>query len=574
MALTEEQKQGVLNSLTKTAKPGEIGYEKYFGSSKQGVIRETLGDIGGIGTDIVQAGKDRGQKLFESQEGMRKGEQGAIRTIFQSIGQTAGLASDIVGSAVKGIGKAFLPQRGEEAVGRGVQAVGETISKMEPVQAVAQGYERLKQENPALARDISAALGVGELALDAVLGGVASRVAKPIARAGSEAVETVVEQAPKVARETAEKVSQAITPVKTVDEAVEQVLQVRASGTKAPAKIARATDRAKKAFAEIDTTGVQTFDDLNNVMQSKIDELKSVKEQNLASNPNVYKLNTLATTVKTRGGSSLKTNYVDNALKHLEEVYRKTGDIEKLGNIKEAIKQARTKGLTALELDELAQIYGREFGEKAFDGMGNPLTSVNAKMFENVRKGIKNVSRSKMTDDIARSADESMSALINTQQYIQKQIGDLSKLQAKIQERGLVEKLGYVVTKALDIVSAGGLRGVVGGLLPRGAGYKVMNAIDLEEALAKNLEVIQKALKSTTDAQLESAVKELDALLPAVTPDQSSTGVQPFYDTGNPRSSVGQQMPTGPINKLDGIQSEKLRKEMQQRYKSAGVRTR
>ena len=65
----------------------------------------------------------------------------------------------------------------------------------------------------------------------------------------------------------------------------------------------------------------------------------------------------------------------------------------------------------------------------------------------------------------------------------------------KIQERGLLERVGYKAAKVADILTGGSLRGIMGGILPRGVGYKVMNALDLEGVLQRNLNIIQNALK-------------------------------------------------------------------------------
>ncbi len=78
---------------------------------------------------------------------------------------------------------------------------------------------------------------------------------------------------------------------------------------------------------------------------------------------------------------------------------------------------------------------------------------------------------------------------------IDKNVEAVNKLKQKINERGLIEKAGYLLAKYGDILTGGSIRGFVGGILPRGAGYKVMNALDVEQALRKNLDIVEKALK-------------------------------------------------------------------------------
>ena len=54
----------------------------------------------------------------------------------------------------------------------------------------------------------------------------------------------------------------------------------------------------------------------------------------------------------------------------------------------------------------------------------------------------------------------------------------------------------------------------MGGLLPRGVGYKTLNALDLEKHLKNNLEVIQKAIKSKSDDEINRILSKLDDSLP------------------------------------------------------------
>ena len=105
-----------------------------------------------------------------------------------------------------------------------------------------------------------------------------------------------------------------------------------------------------------------------------------------------------------------------------------------------------------------------------------------------------------------------MSSLYNTQRLIDKNIEAVNKLQQKIRQRGLLEEVGYNLSKYSDVLSGGTLRGIVGGLLPRGVGYKVLNAIDIEKSLQKNLEIIQKAIKSKSDDELNRLLKSLDSI--------------------------------------------------------------
>jgi hypothetical protein len=102
---------------------------------------------------------------------------------------------------------------------------------------------------------------------------------------------------------------------------------------------------------------------------------------------------------------------------------------------------------------------------------------------------------------------------------VQKNIEAVAKLEQKIAGMGILEKGAHAFTKYADMLSGGSIRGFVGGLLPRGAGYKVMNALDLEERLRKNLDIINAAINAPTSGGTVSALSSLDDLAtnPAVT---------------------------------------------------------
>jgi len=133
------------------------------GTKPQSFLSETLGDIKGIGSDIVSATKRRSANLGESIEAYKKGEQGLGRTILQGVGQSAGLGSDVFGAGVKGAVKTVLPQSGEDMLKSGVQSVVKPIVQSDAVQSVISKYNSLDEKTQ---RDIDALIGVGSLTLD------------------------------------------------------------------------------------------------------------------------------------------------------------------------------------------------------------------------------------------------------------------------------------------------------------------------------------------------------------------------------------------------------------------------
>ena len=267
--------------------------------------------------------------------------------------------------------------------------------------------------------------------------------------------------------------------------------------------------KAVKGLSNVDTTGVNTFKDLNTKINTKISELAKQVDEDLGVDTFKQLLGNLTVRGKTTAGKIVQTNPVEDALHQLDELYTKTGEAVESANIKELLEIAKNEGLTKLEVNDIARVYGQEFGAKAFGKTGDPLTSVNAQLFENTRKALKDVARSGIKGEKAKIADQAMSNLYNTQRLVKNSVEAVNKLKQKITERGLLEKVGHAVAKYGNILSGGTIRGVIGGLLPRGAGYKVMNMLDIEEALKKNLKILQDAIKSGNNKEIEAILKKL-----------------------------------------------------------------
>jgi len=318
-----------------------------------------------------------------------------------------------------------------------------------------------------------------------------------VAKSGSRATSNLINNAKSVIK--SDKVQNFITPKKGVSDAAGEILQ------------GKPTDVSKgvKALSTIDINGVKTYADLGNKVNESIKGLSRVVDEELGKDLTTTKLIDLTTELKTKSGNTVKTNYVDTALKHLKEMYQKTGDIQGAANIDELVTTANTQGLTKLDINNIARVYNVEFGSKAFGKLDEPLTSVNAQLYETIRTGVKNKARQGIGGDAAKAADKTISDLYSTKRLVDKNTEAVNKLKQKISERGAFEKAGYLVSKYADVLTGGSIRGFVGGILPRGAGYKTMNALDLEQRLSSNLEIIKRAQGAKTPAEMEKILGEI-----------------------------------------------------------------
>jgi hypothetical protein len=91
-----------------------------------------------------------------------------------------------------------------------------------------------------------------------------------------------------------------------------------------------------------------------------------------------------------------------------------------------------------------------------------------------------------------------------------------NKLQQKIKNRTVGQKIGGLIARTMDLMSGGTLKGAASYFLPRGEGLKVLNALDLEKALAKNLAKF-KAL-AEQDLPEATILEQLDSMIPGKLP--------------------------------------------------------
>lgn len=139
----------------------------------------------------------------------------------------------------------------------------------------------------------------------------------------------------------------------------------------------------------------------------------------------------------------------------MEELYSKTLDVDSLDNLRAKYKDpdGTYAKLSEKDLNDLAREYNSNFGKKAFDKNGNPLTSVNATKFENTRSGVKSVSRSLMKDDTMKTLDDQISSLYTAKDLSEKMAGKVDDLYKRVQERGLLEKIGRGAGAAVDLAT-------------------------------------------------------------------------------------------------------------------------
>ncbi len=491
-------------------------------------IKTKLSDIGGRQTETIQ----NAARLY------KEGKQGILSTVGQTLGASIGAAGESFALPINEAVSRAISFVGEYAPENIKKAATDLVQKgIELNKTNIDAYNALPEEQKANIKGVTDLLG-GVLNLSVGAGAV-----KPIGGAVEATIKTVpkaAETASGIAKTGLEAGKKLVVPTKTVEQAVGQIAQ---GGTAALKPV-------ETALKVVDTKGVKTFSDLLGKVDETIPSIAKQVDDELLKDTGIYTLGELATQQTTKAGNTISTNFVEKGLNQLSELYTAIGDDVAKANIDEILTRANTTGLTRKEINDISRIYGQEFGSKAFSKLGDPLTSVNAQNFQNVRSGLKNVARQGLGGEEAKALDSVLSSLYDTKTLVSRNVEAVNKMRQRINERGLLEKAGNILAKTIDTLSGGTLRGFVGGLLPRGAGYKVMNALDIEDALRGNLDIIEKALKQKSDDAFLKVLKDNQSYLSGKSKDLiTSTGkttnqtIAPKAPKNNNISNITQTIP-------------------------------
>jgi len=392
---------------------------------------------------------------------------------IKTLGQIAGFGTDVIGQAIE----AGMPE--------GVKKDLAWLLNTAPAKAIRGTMAELKERHPVafdMATDFTNIFGLIPTG--------------KIAQMGTKSLNKV----DILKGVTPKEVMHTVYPSPTPKEALGQILQGKTKDL----------IKGERAIATINPRGIKTYQDLKNKLDESIPKYVEAVNNQLAKDPKLYNMNELATTTKTISGNTVKQNYVETALNNLKELYTKIEEPVKAQNIEELMNMAKDRGLTKLEVNDIARRYNAEFGDKAFKG-GVPLTSVNAQAYENIRKGLKEVARRGM-DDTVKNLDDITGSIYNTKRLIDKNVEAVTKLRQRVDQRGLGEKIGRFAWDAFDMATFGTAKGALLKMFPRNMGYKVKNAINLEESLKRNLKIVNKALEAKTDGELLNIIRNPEVM--------------------------------------------------------------
>ena len=143
--------------------------------------------------------------------------------------------------------------------------------------------------------------------------------------------------------------------------------------TQAPKKDIK---KLTKGLEEIDTKGIETFEDIAERTTDRIAELAEAQDDFYRTDPTKFKPEK-AKLFSDVGGEIVESTPVKKSLEDLQEMYQKTNDPANAQRINNTINKFDNEGLSLQEANNVSREYGIEFGSKAFSKRtGDPLTSV------------------------------------------------------------------------------------------------------------------------------------------------------------------------------------------------------
>lgn len=246
--------------------------------------------------------------------------------------------------------------------------------------------------------------------------------------------------------------------------------------TKDIPKVAQSLSSLDKA----DIKGVKTYRDLVSVYDDKISGISTKLDEALMTDP---KLRPLDSWVSKNGH-----NYVVDAIDQLEQFYKKTNDVNGVEGMQQLRNKAQTEGLMTQEINDLARLHGRDLN--AYNANNELASGLAKQAAENTRVGVKETAREAFGNEAFKAADLELSNLMRTRDLMKDMVEKVNDLKQKTVKYSPGEQVGRLVLQVANMLTGGAIKGFVAAALPRGKGIKVLNALEMEKNLQRNLQRI------------------------------------------------------------------------------------
>ena len=254
---------------------------------------------------------------------------------------------------------------------------------------------------------------------------------------------------------------------------------------------------AQRALSSIDTSGVKTFSDLSSQLDSTIKSNTASVDTELGKNTNTFTPEDTTKTIDNGTPNPIQSNPVQDAIDQLKTFYQKTNDTSALADItKLETKYQSGNGLTLQDINNLAREHGSELN--GYNANGELASGLSRQAAENTRTALKdfvrttNAGLNNGTDPTA-GIDKNTSDLIKTKGMVDEMTQKVEQLENKIKSYSPLQRLGRFAGKAVNMFSGGMVKGFLRSVMGIGGDQGTsMNALDLQNSLAKNLQLLDK----------------------------------------------------------------------------------
>ena len=258
----------------------------------------------------------------------------------------------------------------------------------------------------------------------------------------------------------------------------------------------------KKSINQVDTSDIQSYEDLSNRFSDKITSIAN-KQDELLPSEKIYEISSLGT--KSKGGT-IEVNFIENALDDMEKLYEKVWEIDNL----ERVRELRAWKLSVKDINDIAREYNVNFGKKAFNKDGSAKFSDIGQAFENTRKWVKEQARWLLPDDTLKILDSELSDLYSARNLSDDMVSKVAVLKNRLDERWLIANLSNKAGKIVDILTLWAPKELFSSMLLKWGMWKAtLDSLTLQNRLSKNIKLIESSLSKIEKAKDARVVSEV-----------------------------------------------------------------
>ena len=514
-------------------------------SPKVGRFSDFSQDLGEGLEDLRQVAPDRGTKAGERIKTLASGVSDVFRPSsslqervqgfgdfgvggFGTVAQGVGALFDTATIFGETLGKLFLHPDEEKGIKESLGVAYERALANpyvdQAVQFANEAKAILEEKDPEMARAFGDALilteatgvgavsrpvGVGVRAVGKTTGEIAKKTGQTIAQGGESLQQGLENTARTIGRSIDKRnVAQREKDLSIQKDKVRDAMG-RLTQAGSDKKLITA---ASESLRNIDLTDVKSYAELNIKQRDRIKAVGTVQDELLEEYSDFLYLPDGVAKITKVGDVEVVENPILDALDGLEEAYSKSREFVKAQEVINLRDRFMSQGLTPREMNQIARDYNIEYYDRAFTKNGEAKQGYNAEAYENIRLGVKNQVADVIDNKKFRALDKEMYQIYSTLRATEKMEDKVAKKLQKMEDTGLLEKVGRAIGVGVNAGTFGTVRGFLSQFLPRSfTTDNTLDVVQIEQRLQKYLKELEKIeeLEKTNPKSAEIALTNL-----------------------------------------------------------------